>query len=171
MRQKYIESLLILALFFHLQWFFGNFYEEILIPNQIVASIRQLNEYNRFFCITQPVYYYVPLTQIGFLITLFLAFVRSDLHPATTRLIRWAATTSLAAIALTFYIVTQYNLKMFFGDVDRFGEHIHALYLQWAMLNGVRIILVGVTVTFLAMAYRRFLIGRNTGEEKVTTSN
>lgn len=66
--KKYVEGLLVLSLLFHLQWFFGNLYEEILTPNQIVASIEQINSYNKFFSITEPYYYYVPLTQLGTLI-------------------------------------------------------------------------------------------------------
>lgn len=151
---RYVEILLALTLLFHLQWFFGNLYEEILTPNQIVASVEQLNSYNKFFSITQPYYYYVPLTQIGTIMLLFLAFSRSIPQTEQKKLLRRAAFLSVLATALTVYIVTQYNLRMFFGEVNGFGEGIHRLYVKWAALNGVRIAIVGTTIWFLVKAYR-----------------
>ncbi|MBW4691191.1 MAG: hypothetical protein KME27_05425 [Lyngbya sp. HA4199-MV5] len=157
MKHKSTEIVLALALLFHLQWFFGNLYEEILTPNNVVASIEQINAYNRYFAITKPYYYYIPFTQIGFLLVLFLAF-KTDLPSKIKSLVRRAAITSGAAIALTVYIVTQYNLKLFFGNVDRVGERIHLLYLEWAILNGFRVLLLGITIFFLYRTYRHFLI-------------
>lgn len=157
--RRHVEALLVLSLLFHLQWFFGNVYEEILTPNQFVASIEQINSYNRFFSITEPYYYYVPLSQIGTIILLYLAYSQSIVQPEQKKLLRRGAFTSVLATLLTIYIVTQYNLKMFFGDVDRFGERIHRLYMEWAALNGVRIALVGVTVWFIFKSYRHYIKG------------
>lgn len=158
MKYKSTEIVLALSLLFHLQWFFGNLYEEILTPNSIVASIEIISAYNRYFAITEPYYYYIPLTQIGFFLVLFLAFFKTSFSPKIKTLLRRAAITSGAAIALTVYIVTQYNLKMFFGNVDRLGARIHLLYLEWAILNGLRVFLLGLTISFLYRTYRRFLI-------------
>lgn len=154
--KKHTEILLVLTLFFHLQGFFGNLYEEILTPNSIVATIEQINAYNRFPSITKPYYYYVPFTQIGVLIVFYLA-VFGGLPAKLQKLVRYAAAISGLTTALTVYIVTQYNLKMFFGDVDYLGERIHQLHLEWAILNGIRIILLGVTIFFLFKAYRNAL--------------
>lgn len=151
--RKHIEVLLILSLLFHLQWFFGNLYEEILTPNSLVATIEQINAYNRFSSVTEPYYYYIPLTQIGTLITFYLAFFGS-LPLRLRKRLRFAALTSGLATVLTIYIVTQYNLKMFFGDVEHHGERIHQLYLEWGILNGVRILLVGAAIFFLFRVYR-----------------
>lgn len=158
--KNYIEILLVITLLTHLQWFFGNLYEEILTPNSIVATTEQINAYNHFFSITEPYYYYVPSTQIGVLILFYLAF-SSKLPANLQKLLRFAAAFSGLNIFLTFYIVTQYNLKMFFGDVDRFGEGIHQLYLQWAILNGVRVLLSGIVIFFLFKAYRGLILYRN----------
>ncbi|HEY9627234.1 MAG TPA: hypothetical protein V6C84_08025 [Coleofasciculaceae cyanobacterium] len=158
MKNKSTEVVLVLALLFHLQWFFGNLYEEILTPNSIVASAEKINAYNSYFVITKPYYYYVPLTQIGFLGVLFLAFFKSGLSSQVSVLLRRAAVLSGMATVLTGYIVTQYNLKMFFGNVDHLQAKIHLLYLEWAILNGFRILLVGTTIFFLYQAYRMLLI-------------
>lgn len=158
MKPRRTEILLVLALVFHLQWFFGNVYEEILTPNQIVATTEQVNAYNRFFSLTQPYFYYVPLTQIGFLITLFLAVRPGEVLRAQRRSLRLAAGASALATGLTAYIVTQYNLKMFFGPVDHLGDRIHQLYLEWALLNLARIVLTGAAIAFLFLAYRKALL-------------
>ncbi|MBW4471959.1 MAG: hypothetical protein KME45_16355 [Stenomitos rutilans HA7619-LM2] len=158
MNHKRTEIVLTLSLLFHLQWFFGNLYEEILTPNSIVASVEQINAYNRFFAITEPYYYYIPLTQIGFCLIVLLALTKTSVPSRLKTLLHRAAFTSGSAIALTGYIVTQYNLKLFFGNVDRFGERLHLLYLEWAILNGVRLLLLGITIFFLYKVYRGFLI-------------
>jgi hypothetical protein len=38
--------------------------------------------------------------------------------------------------------------------IDHLGEQIHQLYLEWAILNGVRVLLAGTTSFFLFKAYR-----------------
>lgn len=163
-RHNRIELLLGAALLFHLLWFFGNLYEEVLIPNSIVASIAQINAYNQFFSVTEPYYYYVPLSQLGTLIAIFLAFAGDQPNPAFKRLVRWGAGASTLALLLTVYIVTQYNLKMFFGPVDHFGEPLlHQLYLEWGLLNALRILLTGTAGVFLFRAYRGFLRGQYAG--------
>ncbi len=157
MKAKHLEWLLLAAIFFHLQWFFGNLYEAILAPNSIAASVSELNAYNRFFKKTAPYYYYVPLTQIGFLITFILCFAAKECFPGTIKKLRGAAVLSALATLLTAFIVTKYNLKMFFGEVDGLGPRIHQLHIEWAVLNGVRLMLVGGTVFLLTKAYRSVL--------------
>jgi hypothetical protein len=49
-----------------LHWFFGNFYEVIVIsPNWVVDSPIQMKRHNEFFVNTSPTIYFVPLTQIA----------------------------------------------------------------------------------------------------------
>lgn len=158
---KKVDWILGISLLTQLQWLFGNVYEEILTPNSIVASIPQINAYNRFFRITEPYFYYVPLTQLGAFSILFLALwswtpdvIRSPL--------RKAAGAGCTAVALTVFIVTQYNLKMFFGTVDHLGAMVHQRYLEWALLNAVRVFLVATEVYFAWQAYRTLLMNRNT---------
>jgi hypothetical protein len=153
---KRTEVALLLALLFHLQWMFGNIYEEILIPNSVVASTEALNNYNKFFSLTEPYYYYVPLTQIGTLIVCYAA-IMIPMPQAIKRLMRRAALASGLATALTIFIVTQYNLKMFFGDVSHFGDTINRLYLEWAVLNAFRILLVGTAVYFIFKGYQQIV--------------
>ena len=156
--KKTTEFLFIVILLTHLQGFFGNLYEEILTPNSIVASIEQINAYSSFFSITKPYYYYVPFTQIGVLLLIYLAFF-GRLSSKIQRLLRFAAATSGLTVVLTAYIITQYNLKMFFGDITHLAEQIHQLYLEWAILNGIRVLLAGTTSFFLFKAYRSAIQG------------
>lgn len=153
--KRRLEVLLVLSLLFHLMWFSGNLYEQILTPNQIVASVEQISNYNNFFSITKPYYYYVPLTQIGTLITIYLAFF-SGLRTELTRA-RFAALASISAFLLTIFIVTQYNLNIFLSDVSHLSDSISQLHIEWAVLNGIRIVLVGMAIIFLFRVYRRFI--------------
>lgn len=166
---KRTEILLVLTLLFHLQGFFGNLYEEVLTPNSIAATIEQINAYNSFPSITKPYYYYIPFTQIGVLLVFYLA-VFGDLPAKQQKLVRYAAVISGLTTALTVYVVTQYNLKMFFGDVTHLGERIHQLHLEWAILNGIRVIMSGIAIFFLFKAYRNAIKG-DLSETKTPSNN
>ena len=155
--EKAREALLGFAILTQLQWLFGNIYEEILTPNSITASVASLNCYNAFFRITEPYYYYVPLTQLGWLCLVAVAF-SSGTPGGLRRLLRYAALFGSFAVALTIFIVVGYNMRMFFGPVARLGSAVHRLYLEWALLNALRIVLVGVECFLAIRAYRWLLI-------------
>jgi len=58
-------------------WFFGNLYEAIVIgPNIAGDSKEQLRAFQQFTEVTNPMYYYVPLTLIA-AITLLVWFFRT----------------------------------------------------------------------------------------------
>lgn len=58
-------------------WFFGNLYEAIVIgPNIAGDSKEQLRAFQQFTEVTNPMYYYVPLTLIA-AVTLIVWFVRT----------------------------------------------------------------------------------------------
>jgi hypothetical protein len=62
------------------------------------------------------------------------------------------------ALAATAFIVVHYNLRMFFGSVDYLGVSVHRGYLEWAIWNALRIVLVACEVFFCIRAYRSLLV-------------
>lgn len=156
-KSRHLEVLLGCALLTQLQWLFGNIYEEVLIPNSIAASIPALNAYNAFFRYTEPYHYYVPLTQFGCIVIWILAMSGSVPSPVKAHLTH-AAVAGAMAMSATAFIVIHYNLRMFFGSVDSLGASVHRRYLEWAIWNAIRIVLVGCEVFFAIRAYRFLLI-------------
>ncbi|PBQ30577.1 hypothetical protein CNR22_01915 [Sphingobacteriaceae bacterium] len=65
------------------------------------------------------------------------------------------------SIAITVLIITQLNLKLFFGDLEKYREDIFSLSVIWLIGKGIRLLLVGTTLyytvkTYLLRDYLRF---------------
>jgi hypothetical protein len=135
-------------------WFFGNLYEAIVLaPNMIGNSLVQLKRWQEYFTVTNQIYYYVPFTQTAVLIIIILFF--------TNRLssikydLRMASIFGVLSLLLTIYIVTQLNLSLFFGDLEKVSNRLTFMAWQWNVMNVVRIVLVGTTLTFAFKAYEK----------------
>jgi Domain of unknown function (DUF1772) len=130
-------------------WFFGNLYEAVVIgPNIAGDTKEQLRAFQQFTEVTNPVYYYIPLTQIA-AVTLIVWFVRTPWRAPEKRSLFIAALAEITAVALSIYIITKLNMTLFFGSLGETPEELHRLALQWNLLNLVR---VGVTALALVFA-------------------
>jgi hypothetical protein len=134
------------------QWFFGNLYEQIVLaPNNLVDTYAQLKRWHGYFIVTNPIYYYVPFTQLAVCAVWYLYFTQKSAE-IKKRLFR-ASLCGLLALALTAVIVTQLNLKVFFGDLDPIKAQLYGLSLTWMIANGVRLVLVGATLGYTFKSY------------------
>ncbi|ANA96959.1 Uncharacterised protein [Mycolicibacterium phlei] len=130
-------------------WFFGNLYEAVVIgPNIAGDTKEQLRAFQQFTEVTNPVYYYIPLTQIA-AVTLIVWFVRTPWRAPEKRSLFIASLAEIAAVALSIYIITKLNMTLFFGSLGETPEELHRLALQWNLLNLVR---AGVTALALVFA-------------------
>lgn len=130
-------------------WFFGNLYEAVVIgPNIAGDTKEQLRAFQQFTEVTNPVYYYIPLTQIA-AVTLIVWFVRTPWRAPEKRSLFIASLAEIAAVALSIYIIVELNMTLFFGSLGETPEELHRLALQWNLLNLVR---VGVTALALVFA-------------------
>ena len=131
---------------------FGNVYEEIVLaPNNLSNSYETLLCWQDFFQVTNQIYYYVPLTHLAVLVLCFLYFKASDKE--LKRLLGRASIFGLASIVLTVVIVTQLNLKLFFGDLEQIKDQLYHLSTIWLILNFIRICLVGTTLSYVFKSY------------------
>ena len=111
MKDKTINGLLVFSIFFLALWFFGNLYEELVIaPNQVINSYEKLQHWQHFFTETNPMYFYVPFTQVAIIIICILYFKITDIHQK--KLLKKAIIFGIFGIILTVVIVTQINLKL-----------------------------------------------------------
>ncbi len=152
MQIKTFNRLLGFSLFFLAYWFFGNLYAEIVLaPNQLTNSYEALKNWQGYSTITNPIYYYVPFTQIAVCAICFLYIKSKD--KAEKALLKRASIFGLLSIAITAIIVTQLNIKLFFGDLDKYKEQIYTLSVIWLIGNAVRLYLVGSSLFYTFKVY------------------
>jgi len=152
MTNKTFNRLCIFSLFFTACWFFGNLYEEIVIvPNQLSDTYRALQLWQSYFTVTNPIYYYVPFTQIAVVVIWILFFTSKQLKEK--QLLKKAAICGTIAIALTILIVTQINMKLFYGDLNKYKDQLYSLVIMWLFGNALRLLLVGISLYLLFKAY------------------
>jgi hypothetical protein len=152
MKNTTFNKLLIFSLFFMAHWFFGNLYEEIVLaPNLLTNSYGALKNWQGYFTITNQIYYYVPFTQIAVFIVCYLYFKTND---KTEKIfLKKASIFGLLSIALTSIIVTQLNIKLFFGDLDKYKKQVFTLSVIWLIGNAIRLYLVGSSLYYIFKTY------------------
>ncbi len=152
MQSKTVRRLLLFSLFFLTHWFFGNLYEEIVLaPNQLTHSYEALKNWQHYFTITNQIYYYVPFTQIAVLVVWYVYFKSTD--TAEKLLLKKASIFGFLSIAITVVIVTQLNVKLFFGDLNQYKQELFTLSVVWLIGNAIRLYLVGSAVYYVFQAF------------------
>lgn len=152
MAPKTFHRLLLFSLFFLAHWFFGNLYEEIVLaPNQLRNSFQALVAWQGYFTVTNQLYYYLPFTQLAVVVVCVLYF--KSTVPLQTRRLKIAALSGIAAIALTALIVTQLNLKLFFGNSAEHRDSLYTLSVFWLIGNAMRLVLVGTGLWQVLQVY------------------
>lgn len=139
------------AFFTHTMWFFGNLYEQIVdAPNLLHASATARLAWSGYHQLTNPIFYYVPLTQLG-TVALWMLVGRfgRGLSDFQHRTFRQAAICSTVGVALTVVIVTQINLTLFFGTDFLEDEAVRRLAGLWLAGNAFRLVAVGACVGYL----------------------
>lgn len=152
MQSKTFDRLLMFSLFFMAYWFFGNLYEEIVLaPNQLDNSYEKLVAWQNYFTVTDQLFYYVPFTHIA-VIVLGILYYQSS-HKQEKALLKKASIYGVLSICITVLIVTQLNLKLFFGDLEKHKHQIFSLSVLWLIGNALRLILVGSSMYFIFKTY------------------
>lgn len=153
MENKTFDRLLIFSLFFLTLWFFGNFYEEILlVPNHVNNSYEKLQHWHSFFTEINQIPYYVPFTQLA-VVVVFVLYRKTQEEKEKTYL-KKASIFGFLAIVLTAIIVTQLNLKLYIGDnLDKYKDQLQTLSIIWLIGNAIRLYLVGSAIYYTFQTY------------------
>jgi Domain of unknown function (DUF1772) len=153
-----LNALLVLALLGVAQWFFGNLYEAVVTaPNWRVGF-----EYEAITGRSQnadrPIRYYVPTTWIAIVLLWAAAILGWRAIPDAKAWLAAASASSVAAVALSVYIITQLNLRLFVNGPVREIDSVRPLMERWQTLNWVRVFIVGAvlvaTAAALSLAHR-----------------
>ncbi len=158
-----------ITLFGLAMWFFGNLYEGIVLaPNQLVDTIEKLEIWDQYFTVTNPIFYFVPITHLAVILIWILAFNRKLSYDVAKDIKKSAVILFLAEV-VTVYIVTQLNLSLFFGE--EFSQKSIFKVRLWNVLNLLRVILVGRALWFAFKAYTKQIETNATIEVKTATNN
>src|SRR4051794_13246582 len=124
MSGKSVCNLLRFALFGIAMWFFGNLYEAVVIgPNMLGAdALQKLHNFQKFFITTNPVFFYIPLSPLATAATVFIYFKTPKTKTVLKRHLKMASIFLTISVALSVYMITQLNLKLFFGDLTKYTD-------------------------------------------------
>ena len=152
MSNKTFDRFLFFALFFMAYAFFGNLYEEIvLVPNHLTNPSAVLSAYHRYFVLSNPVYYFVPVTQLAIVVVVILFFKSED--GRQKELLKKAVIYCLLSVVVTAFIVTQINLKLFSPEFVPYADELYTLSIMWLVGNTLRMIFVGGSLYFILKTY------------------
>lgn len=96
-------------------------------------------------------YFYVPFTQLAVVITGIL-YIKAT-TPVQKIFLKKAGIFGILGILISIPIITQINLKLFFGDLDKFKDQLKTLSVIWLIGNAVRLYLVGNSLRYAIKAY------------------
>jgi hypothetical protein len=135
-------------------WFFGNLYEAIVItPNLLQDTVQKLRDWQDFFHLTNPAFFYVPVAPVAVIVLVVLYFKLTSHEAAFKPLLKRAVVFILLALGLGIYIISQINFKLFFGDPEKLEPDVYKLAVLWNVLNTIRTVLVGFSLYNLFKAY------------------
>jgi hypothetical protein len=154
MTSKLSNKLLAFSLFGIALWFFGNLYEGVVIaPNMLKNSVQKMQDWQSFFSITNPVFFYIPITPVAVFIIVFL-FLRTPKENAALKShLKRATIFGLLALVLGVFIITQINFKLFFGDIKKYSAAAYSLSVLWNSCNAIRVALLAITLLHTFKAY------------------
>lgn len=154
MRTAYLKNWTLVAITGQAYWLFGNLYEEVVIaPNWIMNSPLQLKRLHDFFLLTNPTFYFVPLTQLSTLLVWWLTWLNRE-H-TVKKDYQQAAWYALLSAVVNIFIVTTIVIKIFGADFENYGDYLNTLCWRWNVLNIFRMTLVSVTLYYLFNIYRK----------------
>jgi hypothetical protein len=161
---RLVSALLALALLGVAQWFFGNLYEAVVTaPNWRVGfEYEAITGRSRHG--DRPIRYYVPATWVAVVLLWAATLLGWRAIPAAKGWLAAASASSLAAVALSVYIITRLNLRLFLNGPVREIDAVRPLMERWQVLNWVRVVIVGAvlgaTAAALHLAHRAWVLHR-----------
>jgi hypothetical protein len=167
-RLRLVTALLTLALLGIAQWFFGNLYEAVVTAPNWRVGFEYEAMTGRSQNADRAIWYYVPFTWVAVLLLWAAAILGWRPVPRSRAWLATASASSLAAVVLSVYIITRLNLRLFLGGPVREIDSVRPLMERWQLLNGVRVLIVGLalaaTAGALRLVYRASVLRRFEGE-------
>lgn len=154
MKNNLFNNLLLFSLFGITLGFFGMLYEGVVLgPKMLDASMQRMLFWHDFYSVINPIVFYIPLLPLATITLVILYFKTPKLKTELKKQLGLAGIFQIAALAVTFYIVTQINLKFYFGDFEKYAGIIPFKTLLFNILSIIRLVLAAITLIFIFKAY------------------
>src|SRR5437868_2512341 len=145
MKNKLFNNLLLFSLFGIALGFFGMLYEGVVLgPKMLGGSMQRMLFWNDFYSVINPIVFYIPLVPIATILLVILYFMTPKQKTELKKRLGLAGIFQIVALALTFYIVTQINLKLCFGDVKKYAPIIPSKTILFNILSITRLIFAAI---------------------------
>ena len=154
MKARLFNSFLLFSLFGIALSFFGMLYEGIVvIPKMLDASRERMQFWQSFYRVINPIMFYIPLVPVATLLLLFLYVNTRKQTDEFKKQLGWAAITQVLSLVLTFYIVTQVNLKLYFSDIGKYAGIIPFKTVLVNILSVIRLVFSAIALFLLFRSY------------------
>jgi hypothetical protein len=154
MKAKFFNNLLLFSLFGIALGFFGILYEEIVnVPKMLDNSMARMLFWKSFYTVISPVVYYIPLVPLATIALFILYFIASKQKPELKNWLKLAGIFQVVSLALTFFIVTQIHLKLYFSDIENYADLIPAKTLLVNIVSAARVPLTAIALVSVFKAY------------------
>ena len=153
MKTKLFNNLLLFSLFGISLGFFGMLYEGVVYaPKMLDVTAQRMQFWNNFYDVIKTLSFYIPC-QLGTIVLVVLSFQTGKQKSELKRKLKWASFFQVVALVLTFYIVKQINLQLFFGDIVKYADVIPGKVVLLNIISPIRIVLAGTAMVFLLRGY------------------
>ena len=154
MKSKLFNNLLLFSLFGIALGFFGILYEGVVnVPKMLDNSMPRMHFWRDFYTVISPVVYYIPLVPMATITVIILYFTTPKQKIELKNLLKWAGMLQVISLALTFYIVKQMNLKLLYGDIEKYAGVIPTKTLIVNIISVIRIALTAIALISVFKAY------------------
>jgi hypothetical protein len=162
MKSKLFNNLLLFSLFGIALGFFGMLYEGIVfVPKMLDNSMTRMLFWKDFYATLNPLAYYIPLVPVATIVLIVLYFTTPIQNAALKSRLKWAAIFQIAALILTFYMVTQINSKLLFSNIEKYAGVIPVKTLLLNIVSVIRAVIAALALVATFKAYVQTVSGKN----------
>ncbi len=161
MRNKLFNNLLLFSLFGIALGFFGMLYEGVvLIPKMLGNTMQRMQFWHNFYLLVNPIVFYIPLLPIATIVLILLYFITKQKGTVRKQLGK-ACICQIMTLVLTFYIVTQINLKLYFSEIEKYADVIPYKTLIVNILSVIRLIFSASALFFIFKSYFKIVVNHD----------
>jgi len=152
--RKLFSNILLFSLFGIALGFFGMLYEGIVfVPKMLDNSMQRMLFWRDFYSSINPVGFYIPLLPLASITLIALYFKTSKQNTEIKKRLAWASIFQILSLIITFYIVTQINLKLCFSNIEKYAGEIPTKTLLINVLSIFRMTFSALALAFVFKAF------------------
>ena len=161
---KRIYSFICISVFANAMGFFGFLYEEIdFIPNYFINPLNAKIHWNQFHVYTNPAHYHIIPSIVAIICLIALWFYNQNFSIVQTKKLKIVSINTVLINCITGIAVLFINNKLFFDEPVNNSQILILLAVTWAILNMMRLILLGLNIIYLMKFFQINLVlkGKN----------